>query len=485
MSRILVPPLFEAPNLAHHMARGLEGFWPNQGERGGPLRDRACRRNHATLHNMDNSNWYTRPQGHALDFNGSNEYCTVSNLDILGSITISCWAKGTFGAGLTSLVAKYNAGQVTQQAYYLVAYQSDVRGLVHGSSSLQKSSNSSSNVPSDEWHQVAMRWDNSSGTNPVVMFVDGKQNTATGDNDNFTAIQDTTDVLKFGARSVTPANFFNGQLADIRIYSRALSDAEMLELFTNPWSIYEPLKRRRSRYVLVTGAQNLTHSRLNASPSIGSHILAGPLTTTRLDASPSFGSHTIALDAQQLTHTRLDASLAFGTHLFTLDMTTTRLDASPAFGSHILAGPLTHTRLDASPSIGSHTLSQGIPLTHTRLDASLSFGSHILAGPLTHARLDASLSVGTHTLSTLYAMTHSRLDASLGIGSHILAGPLIHARLDASLSFGDHVLAGPLIHVRLDMTPAFGNHTLSGGVGPTGRRRSADAWLGWLKVGAK
>jgi hypothetical protein len=80
----------------------------------------------------------------------------------------------------------------------------------------------------NEWHLVVMRWNLADGS--MKIYFNGELNSLTYS--NVPSIQNTSVPLRIGQFLEAAENSFRGSLDDLRIYNRALSDDEIMTLYT-------------------------------------------------------------------------------------------------------------------------------------------------------------------------------------------------------------------------------------------------------------
>jgi hypothetical protein len=80
----------------------------------------------------------------------------------------------------------------------------------------------------NEWYLVVMRWNLADGT--MKIYFNGELNSLTYS--NVPSIQNTSVPLRIGQFLEAAENSFRGSLDDLRIYNRALSDDEIMTLYT-------------------------------------------------------------------------------------------------------------------------------------------------------------------------------------------------------------------------------------------------------------
>lgn len=91
---------------------------------------------------------------------------------------------------------------------------------------------------------------------------------------------DTHTGVKVGTRGNLSGNFFQGQLADVVIFERGLSEAEFVALFNNSRKIFQPSARR----IYVDGAATggATHNVLIANSAQANALTTGAIRQTHL-----------------------------------------------------------------------------------------------------------------------------------------------------------------------------------------------------------
>lgn len=163
----------------------------------------------------------------SYQFNGTNDWILVPNspsLDIAGPISVSIWAKATQFDTLAIMLGKDNdlAGG---RSWYLGAYSNKLV-FSPNAFTLPGGLNGSGVLTGSVWIHVAVVYDLSS----IKMFINGNLDTTIPHSGN---IPSSTSPLRIGVMSPSSGGhwYFNGSLDDIRVYKRALSDAEIQNLY--------------------------------------------------------------------------------------------------------------------------------------------------------------------------------------------------------------------------------------------------------------
>ena len=235
------------------LSRGLVGAWcPSLGASGYRLLDRSGYGNHGVLTGMDpGTDWVPSGGKLALDFDGSNDYFSITNPVQGVPFTISFWGFGnTSGILFSMLSANVNAWDGW---YGVIGELAAVNNNSFGSS-LQNPLASSL-----VWqHHCFSITDNSTG----VYYVNGVAGTGainrTPSQGNYRFTIGCS--YRKDANSNGQDNFANGKIDDFRIYNRALTPNEIRLLYTGGRGVglmpeIKPI-RNRSRAIATTPTRN-------------------------------------------------------------------------------------------------------------------------------------------------------------------------------------------------------------------------------------
>jgi len=191
--------------------------------------------------------------GNAVTFNGNNQYGQVTNTAVLNptaTMSVAAWIKPTtWGAGNARIVEK----GLTDNQYRLTSEEttpgSGVRVLKFHVFNV---GTVSANLPTAGfWHHVAGSYDGSK----LLLWIDGAlagNVAATG------AIPTTADNLFIATKNnAAPAgngDYFNGTIDDVRIYSRALTNADVAFLAgVNPIALFDNIESGTGVFTPVQG----------------------------------------------------------------------------------------------------------------------------------------------------------------------------------------------------------------------------------------
>ncbi len=177
-----------------------------------------------TLMSMDNSDWVPGNTGNALDFDGVNDYVATGGVCIAmarRNITICAWIKAALNP-TTQFIISINTA--TGDNRLLCGTPANTATLSLGDTAWH---HTTATVIDSTWHHIAYVLDDSADT--ITVYVDGS------DVLSFTSTISVaaTDVLSFGQEydtGMTTGDFYDGLLDDVRVYDRALSEAEIATL---------------------------------------------------------------------------------------------------------------------------------------------------------------------------------------------------------------------------------------------------------------
>ena len=168
---------------------------------------------------VSGASWSTLGKyGGALSFDGVNDWVTINDsasLDLTNGMTLEAWVQPTTFANWKSVILKERPGDFVY-AFYTNANRPSV--WIQTSSST--GSEGASQLPLNSWSHLAATYDGSA----LRLYVNGVQVSSQAATGNIIA---SADPLRIGGNSIWSSEFFNGLIDEVRIYNRALTQAEI------------------------------------------------------------------------------------------------------------------------------------------------------------------------------------------------------------------------------------------------------------------
>ncbi|MDD2657323.1 MAG: LamG domain-containing protein [Candidatus Pacebacteria bacterium] len=207
---------------------GLVGAWKFDEGAGTRANDSSGLGNTGTL--IGSPTWTTGKFGKALSFNGTNlQYVNLGANSITGTsaYTLSAWVKGTGGSGGYGSALAIGNGAVGESAFIGWVTNAQV-GTSNSFGGGGYGRNFGSGITDQtKYHHIVLTSSGGS-TQTITLYVDGVQT-----NQNAETFNLASNVRKIGVfdDAGNPNYYWNGSIDDARIYSRALSAAEVAALY--------------------------------------------------------------------------------------------------------------------------------------------------------------------------------------------------------------------------------------------------------------
>lgn len=209
---------------------GLLGHWAFDEGSGTTTADSTGNNSPGTLAN--GPLWGTGLMGQALTFDGKNDYVNTNaddSLDVTGSLTLSAWVFRSNSAKTHAIVSKYQTN--SSAPFHLELLASGLVRATHRSGTLGQSISSTTAVTNNVWTHVVFVRDNSTGK--LTFYFNGVQDFAGWKSYNTTRVAASTVSVKIGSHAGATNNFFAGTIDDVRIYDKALTEAEVQSLYNS------------------------------------------------------------------------------------------------------------------------------------------------------------------------------------------------------------------------------------------------------------
>ena len=199
--------------------------------------------------------WAAGKSGNAVTLNGTNAYVGMPSGIVSGasSVTIAAWVKAN---GLSNWARIFDFGTGTSTNMFLTPQPggSGLRFAIKNNGSAEQQINSTAAFPTGVWKHVAVTLSGSTGT----LYVDGVQvATNTSMTLNPSNLGETTQNW-IGRSQYTGDAYFNGQIDDFRIYSRALGASEISALFGGTTSASDIAPQATATTSFVSSWESLT-----------------------------------------------------------------------------------------------------------------------------------------------------------------------------------------------------------------------------------
>lgn len=236
----LIPLIFLIPHIADAgtiirpvMNSGLVGYWDFQEGAGDKAYDKSGNGNHGTLTNMDpNTDWVDGQIGQALDFDGSDDYVDCGSdssiTNINDEFTGSAWIHREGGDEGDRVIS--------------IRDDSNNRGYILSGKGVEffESTGNKHDLVNDSWaalnewyHIVAVKEDTETQS-IIKIYKNGELLDSVSETKWDIGSSDDSAIM--GSDPCNSLHLFNGQIDEVRIYNRALSDSEIERLykFTKP-----------------------------------------------------------------------------------------------------------------------------------------------------------------------------------------------------------------------------------------------------------
>lgn len=255
-------------NTAHPLSRGLVGWWPMNEGAGERVNDISPYQNPGLFGNIApsaTSGWSGGPHGRAVQFDGSDDIVSVPHapqLALTGDMTAAAWVFHTSTANYRSILIKGHVGAGYPAPFHMFVEITTGKVLFYFGNGSSQTGIDTPTMPLGSWAFVC-------GTrlgSTITVYINGRY--ALSGSLGAQAVTDAGTALGIGSRTPGTAYPMLGGIANARLYNRALSAAEVAELYANPMAgARAPFSLPRS-YLYVSRPKsadrlhNRSHSRI-------------------------------------------------------------------------------------------------------------------------------------------------------------------------------------------------------------------------------
>ena len=246
MKWISKPPLGTQLDWSNHLNKGLSGYWPMNEGMGNKINDLSMNGNTGTLTGMAfpstaASGWNPGKFGPTLNFDEVNDYVDTNSaslgLNSSDNITIEAWFKTSQTYTDNAMIIndydrtnvrgwQLSTDDTNQLAVYNIRIVGNYRYIY-----------STGLINDGIWHHaVAIIMGNGSDIDLYLDGVDQGSSTLVGTGVSQLYFGDGNVII--GRQSTPSERYFNGSIDGVRVYNRALSAAMVLQLYKEPFCIF-------------------------------------------------------------------------------------------------------------------------------------------------------------------------------------------------------------------------------------------------------
>lgn len=316
----LAKPRICIVNGAHSHARGLVHCWPFTEGGGTKVRD-VRSKNDIVLTNFSTSAWQKQAPGtilHGTDTNSNYMRPNFTGITQLSFYSICLWFRSYTTEGANSSFWFYEDGGATALTR---VYESPGTGVINF---YIKDDNSSVTLISTVGNQRDGLWHHYTfvrANQAVYTYIDGQLRASNAAATIGPVTETRTTFFSNGALGV----FSDDDIAEIRMYKRALTQREVQEIYTHPWDIYSNKRSTLSNIPILASIVSGNNQSALVSTALtnplainlsqnGLPITSDTVTWTVLSGSGTLGSATTITDINGNTSNTYTVGSAAGTN---------------------------------------------------------------------------------------------------------------------------------------------------------------------------
>ena len=211
------------------------GHWAfTLGKTGMMVDDISLHSNRGALTNMEIADWQFSKRGWCLDFDGSNEYVSINSTDHLEfnleHLTVTAWINADIAqTGANMFVVGKALSFVLAYDHSSVAFRGHF--AIYDGSGWHTSGAGTNTVASSEWVFLVGTYDGQT----VKVYENGKLSDGSSNSVGNYTVAGATAALGIGAAG-DGTSPYNGRIAGVRLYNRALSSNEVWVLYRDSYA---------------------------------------------------------------------------------------------------------------------------------------------------------------------------------------------------------------------------------------------------------
>ncbi len=216
----------------------IVGYWKLDEGTGTIAQDSSGKGNDGTLTN--GPMWSTGQLNGALQFDGIDDYVAIpstNEFDTQTALTLSAWMNPDNVSSSQFLLSKHAANGNWESFSFRLQSNGTVRFSVQNADvDAHPDWISTTTLSPGTWYHIVFSWERVTGiSSDAKVFINGVEEGATFQGDgytpSFTMGFSASNPVAIGRRERdTPTHYFEGLIDDVRIYNRALSSSEVVEL---------------------------------------------------------------------------------------------------------------------------------------------------------------------------------------------------------------------------------------------------------------
>jgi hypothetical protein len=246
------PILGSKLNFSHPLSNGIVGCWLFNEGMGDKVYDSSGNQNTGTLTGFSHpstvtSGWNPGKFGKAIAFDGSNDYISIAHNNIFNFNSTSCFSVGMYFKTITTpganffVFSKYRESASPAGYPWVILLQAGKNGLFAVFDGTYNPLDTGlKNVIDGKWHSLfAIR----NGVNrKLYLYIDGMIDAIATDT-TINTLQNTEKIIIGGllnkaSPGIVNTTQYNGLIDFPIIYNRALSPSEVLQLYTEPFCMF-------------------------------------------------------------------------------------------------------------------------------------------------------------------------------------------------------------------------------------------------------